>query len=78
MWNLKHIDRSENLEAHEADQQMITEVFVMKADVPMYLGREALSKEVQFLLTRDTGKFPKKLSQGRSMHSSGRRASTLC
>ena len=51
VWNLKHIDRSKNLEAHKASQQMINEVFVMKADAPMYLGREALSKECQFLLT---------------------------
>ena len=58
VWNLKHIDRSENVEAHEAAQQMITEVFVMKADAPMYLGREALSKECQFLLT---GEVPREM-----------------
>ena len=73
MWNLKHIDILENLEAHNGAQQMGIEVFVMKVDAPMYLSREALSKEVQFLLK---GKFPRKLSQGRSMHSSGRKAST--
>ena len=58
VWNLKHIDRSENVEAHEAAQQMITEVFVMKSYAPMYLGREALSKEYEFLLT---GKAPNKI-----------------
>ena len=41
-WSIKHADRKDNLEAHEAAQGMITEVFVMKVDVPMYMGRETL------------------------------------
>ena len=50
-WSLQHIDRSQNEEAHEAAQEMITCVFVLKAEAPLYHGREVLSKEVDFLLT---------------------------
>ena len=39
------------MEAHNAAQDMITEVFVLKACIPMYCGRESLSKEENFLLT---------------------------
>ena len=50
-WTLNHIDRSLNEEAHLATQSMITKVFLLKADAPMYLGRESLSKEEIYLLT---------------------------
>ena len=36
------MDRKDNEEAHEVAQGMITEVFVIKTDVPMYMGRETL------------------------------------
>lgn len=49
--NLQHIDRSQNEEAHEAAQEMITCVFVLRAEASLYHGREMLSKEVDFLLT---------------------------
>ncbi|MCO5577970.1 hypothetical protein L7F22_031807 [Adiantum nelumboides] len=50
-WSLQHIERSQNEEAHEATRGMITCVFVVKANAPLYHGREVLSKEVDFLLT---------------------------
>ena len=50
-WTLRHIDRSQNVEAHNVAQDMITKVFVQKACIPMYCGRESLSKEENFLLT---------------------------
>ena len=50
-WSLQHIDRSLNEEAHEAAQGMITFVFVLKADAPLYHGREVLAKEEEFLMT---------------------------
>lgn len=48
---IKHIDWKFNEEAHAAAQNMITKVFIMKADAPLYLGRESLAKQVDFLLT---------------------------
>ena len=50
-WNIKHINRAQNKEAHEAAQSMINEVFVIRADMPLYHGRESLAKEEEFLLT---------------------------
>ncbi|MCO5576676.1 hypothetical protein L7F22_030491 [Adiantum nelumboides] len=47
----QHIERSQNEEVHHAAQEMITCVFVLKANAPLYHGREMLSKEVDFLLT---------------------------
>ncbi|MCO5599977.1 hypothetical protein L7F22_054084 [Adiantum nelumboides] len=49
-WSRKHIGRSQNEEACEATQGMITCVFVVKANARLYHGREMLSKEVEFLL----------------------------
>ncbi|MCO5607224.1 hypothetical protein L7F22_061417 [Adiantum nelumboides] len=49
-WSLQYIERSQNEEAHEAAQGMITCVFVVKANAPLYHGKEMLSKEVDFLL----------------------------
>ncbi|MCO5609031.1 hypothetical protein L7F22_063252 [Adiantum nelumboides] len=46
----KHIERSQNEEAHDANQEMITCVFVLNANTLLYHGREVLSKEVDFLL----------------------------
>ena len=37
-WNIKHIDRRFNEKAQAVAQDMITEVFIMKADAPMYMG----------------------------------------
>lgn len=31
-WSIRHIDRSKDEEAHNAAQEMITEIFVIKAD----------------------------------------------
>ena len=50
-WSLRHIDCSQNVEAHNAAQDMVIEVFVLKACIPMYCVRESLSKEENFLLT---------------------------
>ncbi|MCO5603698.1 hypothetical protein L7F22_057849 [Adiantum nelumboides] len=41
-----------NEEAHDAAQGMIGEIFVLKADCPLYCGREILAREEEFLLTR--------------------------
>ncbi|MCO5577623.1 hypothetical protein L7F22_031454 [Adiantum nelumboides] len=41
-----------NEEAHDAAQGMIGEIFVLKADRPLYCGREILAREEEFLLTR--------------------------
>ena len=49
-WSIHHIDCSQNEEAHKATQSMIGEVFVVKAKMPMYYGRENLAQEEQFLL----------------------------
>ena len=38
-WSICHVDRDQNKEAHDAAQSMITEVFVVKSDLPMYHGR---------------------------------------
>ena len=45
-WSIMHIDRSQNEEAHNAAQNMIMEVFVMRANEPWYHGRETLSKKL--------------------------------
>ncbi|MCO5580061.1 hypothetical protein L7F22_033927 [Adiantum nelumboides] len=50
-WSLQHVERSQNEEAHKAAQGMITCVFVVKANAPLYHGREMLSREADFLLT---------------------------
>ncbi|MCO5591440.1 hypothetical protein L7F22_045423 [Adiantum nelumboides] len=39
-----------NEEAHDAAQGMIGEIFVLKADRPLYCGREILAREEEFLL----------------------------
>ncbi|MCO5566844.1 hypothetical protein L7F22_020526 [Adiantum nelumboides] len=57
-WSLQHFERSQNEEAHEAAQEMITCVFVVKANAPLCHGKEMLSKEMDFLLT---GILPKGL-----------------
>lgn len=63
-WTLKHINREQNKKAHEATQSAITEVFsVIKTNVPMYLGRESLEKEEQFLLTHPIPKNVEKYSK---------------
>ena len=49
-WSICHIDHSQNEEAHNATQSMIGEVFVVKAEMPIYHGRENLAQEEQFLL----------------------------
>ncbi|MCO5558062.1 hypothetical protein L7F22_011638 [Adiantum nelumboides] len=50
-WSLQHVERSQNEEAHEAAQGMMTCVFVVKTNAPLYHGREMLSREADFLLT---------------------------
>ncbi|MCO5586846.1 hypothetical protein L7F22_040791 [Adiantum nelumboides] len=41
-WSLRHIDRSHNEEAHAVAQAMIGQLYVIRADSPLYLGRETL------------------------------------
>ena len=55
-WSIRHVERSLNTEAHEAAQGMIGELYVLKADLPLYRGRESLALEEEFLLT---GVIPK-------------------
>ncbi|MCO5586261.1 hypothetical protein L7F22_040200 [Adiantum nelumboides] len=49
-----------NEEAHDAAQGMIGEIFVLKADRPLYCGREILAHEEEFLLT---GVVPKDIEK---------------
>ncbi|MCO5600179.1 hypothetical protein L7F22_054287 [Adiantum nelumboides] len=48
-WSLRHIDSSHNEEAHAAAQAMIGQLYVIRADSPLYLGRESLEREEGFL-----------------------------
>ncbi|MCO5591085.1 hypothetical protein L7F22_045062 [Adiantum nelumboides] len=48
-WSLRHIDRSHNEEAHAAAQAMIGQLYVIRADSPLYLGRESLERDEGFL-----------------------------
>ncbi|MCO5592201.1 hypothetical protein L7F22_046199 [Adiantum nelumboides] len=41
-WNLQHVERSQNEEAHEVAQEMITCVLVLKANAPLDHGRKVL------------------------------------
>ena len=64
-WSIRHIERALNEEAHEAAQSMIGKVFVMKADLPLYCGKESLAvAKEEFLLT---GLVPRLLIGQRSM-----------
>ena len=45
------MERALNEEAHNATQSMIGELFVVKADLPLYCGRESLAREETFSLT---------------------------
>ncbi|MCO5584217.1 hypothetical protein L7F22_038141 [Adiantum nelumboides] len=49
-WSIRHIERAMNEEAHDADQGMIDEIFVLKVDRLLYCGREILAHEEEFLL----------------------------
>ncbi|RYA37613.1 ribonuclease HI family protein [Enterobacter cloacae complex sp. GF14B] len=48
-WSLRHVDRSQNEEAHGAAQASIGQLYVIRADSPLYLGREYLEREEEFL-----------------------------
>ncbi|MCO5548812.1 hypothetical protein L7F22_002274 [Adiantum nelumboides] len=61
-WSLRHIDRSHNEEAHAAAQAMIGQLYVIRADSPLYLGRESLEKEEGFL---QTGLLPTELEKSK-------------
>lgn len=61
-WSIRHIDRAHNGKAHEAAQEMIGELFVMKATLPLYCGRESLGEEEEFLLT---GLIPKGIEKAK-------------
>ena len=61
-WSTRHIERDLNAEAHEVAQSRIGKVLVMKADLPLYCGRESLAKEEEFLLT---GVVPKTLNKAK-------------
>ncbi|MCO5564636.1 hypothetical protein L7F22_018302 [Adiantum nelumboides] len=61
-WSLRHIDRSHNEEAHAAAQAMIGQLYVIRADSPLYLGRESLEKEEGFL---QTGLLPRELEKSK-------------
>ena len=37
-WSIRHVERALNEEAHNAAQSMIGELFVVKADLPLYRG----------------------------------------
>ncbi|KAI5075319.1 hypothetical protein GOP47_0009395, partial [Adiantum capillus-veneris] len=54
---------SQNEEAHGAAQASIGQLYVIRADSPLYLGREALEREEEFLQTG--GPKPKLLSTSR-------------
>ncbi|MCO5561428.1 hypothetical protein L7F22_015049 [Adiantum nelumboides] len=61
-WNLRHIDRSHNEEAHAIAQAMIGQLYVIRADSPLYLGRESLEKEEGCL---QTGLLPTELEKSK-------------
>ena len=61
-WSIKHVSRELNEEAHMAARTMIIEVFVIKTNEPMYLGRETLTNEECFLMI---GMFPKGLESSK-------------
>ena len=61
-WSIRHIERALNKEAHEAAQDMIGELFVMKADQFLYRGRETLAQEEEFLLT---GLIPQEIEKSK-------------
>ncbi|MCO5554991.1 hypothetical protein L7F22_008530 [Adiantum nelumboides] len=61
-WSLRHIDRSHNEEAHAAAQVMIEQLYVIRVDSPLYLGREYLEKEEGFL---QTGLVPTELEKSK-------------
>ncbi|MCO5555446.1 hypothetical protein L7F22_008991 [Adiantum nelumboides] len=61
-WSLRHIDRSHNEEAHAAAQAMIGQLYVIRADSPLYLGRESLEREEGFL---QTGLLPAELEKSK-------------
>ena len=62
-WSIRHIERS-NGEAHEAAQSMIGELFVLKADLPLYRDREVLAQEEEFLLQM-TGIVPNAIQKSK-------------
>ncbi|MCO5582167.1 hypothetical protein L7F22_036057 [Adiantum nelumboides] len=49
-WSIPHVERSFNTEAHDATQGMFGELYVLKATLPFYRGRECLELEEEFLL----------------------------
>ena len=56
------MERSLNTEAHDAIQGMIGELYVLKATLPLYQGRECLELEEEFLLTK---KLPKSIEKAK-------------
>ena len=50
-WSIRHVERALNEEAHDAAHSMIGELFVLKANLPLYCGQESLAREEEFLLT---------------------------
>ena len=61
-WSIRHVERSLNTEAHDAAQGMIGELYVVKAILPLYQGREGLALEEEFLLT---GVIPKVIEKAK-------------
>ncbi|MCO5602837.1 hypothetical protein L7F22_056976 [Adiantum nelumboides] len=61
-WSLRNIDRSHNEEAHATAKAMIGQLYVMRVDSPLYLGREYLDKEEGFL---QTGLLPAELEKSK-------------
>ena len=59
-WSIWHVERSLNTKAHDAAQGMIGELYVVKAILPFYQGREGLALEEEFLLT---GAIPKVIDE---------------
>ena len=61
-WNIQHVRREDNHEAHELAQEVIDQdPVVAKIEEPLFRGREYLSKIVDYLLT---GCLPGELKKG--------------
>ena len=40
-WSIRHVEHSLNIESHDAAQGIIGELYVVKAILPLYQGRES-------------------------------------
>ena len=60
--SIRHVEHSLNTELHDAAQGMIGELYVVKAILPLYQGREGLALEEELLLT---GVIPKVIEKAK-------------